>query len=38
MCGGSDSNMTVCEGLCMRGGNGKGGGAGQGVGNNAFGV
>ena len=20
MCGGSDSNMTVCEGLCMGGG------------------
>ena len=30
MCGGSDSNMTVCEGLCM--GGGKGGG------NNAVGV
>ena len=30
VCGGSDTNMTVCEGFCMRGG--KGGG------NNAVGV
>ena len=25
VCGGSDSNLTVCEGFCMGGGKGKGG-------------